>query len=321
MKLQCPVKKVLLPVDGSKHSKQAVQFAGYLGASLGKSLAGLALLRVVAGRYMSRYIPYVDLRAEILKLSDAFTKFKEQHIEKNIKPSLDEGERILRDLGIEVDIEKLIVEGDPAREIVRVADEKKFSTIIMARRGFSEIMELLLGSVTNKVVHVVSRQTVYIVGHRILKNKVCPIPKVLIPVDGSSYSMRGVEHAACLTADLKASIGKITLLRVINLALFAERLREGIDPKEEAKRILEEAKAVFLEAGFPEGLITTRVRIGRPSEEILKEAKEEDYNLIIMGRKGRTAIRDLILGGVSSTVLHRCQNPTIAIVSSELEAG
>jgi nucleotide-binding universal stress UspA family protein len=36
-----------------------------------------------------------------------------------------------------------------------------------------------------------------------------------------------------------------------------------------------------------------------------------------MGRKGRTALKDFLLGGVSSIVLHRCQNPTIAIVSSE----
>jgi nucleotide-binding universal stress UspA family protein len=59
------------------------------------------------------------------------------------------------------------------------------------------------------------------------------------------------------------------------------------------------------------------MRIGTPSDEILREAEEGDHNLIIMGRKGRTAMKDLILGGVSSTVLQRCQNPTVAIVSSK----
>jgi nucleotide-binding universal stress UspA family protein len=266
---------------------------------------------------MSNYMPYVDFRAEILKLSDTFTKFKERYTEEHIRPSLDEGEKILRDLGIEVGIEKLIAEGDPAREIVRIADEKKFSTIIIARRGLSEIVEFLIGSVTNKVVHVATRQTVYVVGQRILGDKACPIPNVLVPVDGSSYSMRGAEHAACLAAALKASMRKITLLRVINLALYVERIKEGIDPEEEASKILKEAKKVFLKAEVPEALIMTRVRVGGPAEEILKEAGEGDYNLVVMGRKGRTALKDLILGGVSSTVLHRCQNQTIAIVSSE----
>jgi nucleotide-binding universal stress UspA family protein len=76
------------------------------------------------------------------------------------------------------------------------------------------------------------------------------------------------------------------------------------------------AEAVLLKAGVSEGLISTRVVVGTPAEEILKEAEEADYHLIIVGRKGRTALKDLILGGVSSTILQRCQNPTVAIVSS-----
>jgi len=317
MKLKCPIPRILLPIDGSEHSKRAVEFAGYLGSALGKSLTGIALLRIITGRYMSRNIPFVDFRAEILKLSDAFTKFKERHIEENIKPSLDESEKILRDTGTEAQIEKLISEGDPSREIVRIANEGNFSTIIMARRGLSEIVEFFLGSVTNKVVHGASKQTVYIVGQKILRDKEYSIQKILIPVDGSIYSMKGVEEAACLAVVLKEKIKKITLLRVINLALYVERIKEGIDPELEAQRILEDAKAIFLRAEVPENCIETKIRVGIPAEEILKDIEAEEYNIIVMGRKGRTAIKDFVLGGVSTTVLHRCQNPTIAIVSIE----
>ena len=293
MVLQCPVPKILLPVDGSEHSKRAVQFAGCLGASLGKSLLGLTLLHVTAGDYL------------------------DSHIEEKIKSFLEEGEKILRDLGTMVEIEKLVVSGDPAREIIRIAHEGKFSTIIMARRGLSEIKGLLIGSVTSKVIHSASKQTVYIVGYKILQDKACLIPKILIPVDGSVYSMRGVEDAVCLTSELKAHVSRITLLRVINLSLYLKRIREGIDPEEESKRILDEAKEVFLRAGIPERFITTRIKVGqKPAEEIIKEAEEGQYNLVIMGRKGRSALEDLIMGGVSSTVLQRCQNPTVAIVSS-----
>jgi nucleotide-binding universal stress UspA family protein len=166
------------------------------------------------------------------------------------------------------------------------------------------------------IVHTARRQIVYVVGHKVLEDKTCPIPRILIPVDGSPYSMKRVEHAASLAGQLDA-VSKITLLRVINLALYMERLREGIDHEEETQKILEEARAVFLKTGIPEGLIVTRVRIGGPSEKILTEAGEGDYNLIIMGSRGRSAVKDLILGGVSSTVLQRCQEPTVAIVSSE----
>jgi len=95
-----------------------------------------------------------------------------------------------------------------------------------------------------------------------------------------------------------------------------KNLKEGIDPEEEAKKILEEAKVALLQVEVPEGLILTKVRLGTPAEEILKEAEEGNYDLIVMGRKGRSALKDLILGGVSSAVLHRCYNPTVAIMSS-----
>jgi nucleotide-binding universal stress UspA family protein len=317
MKLQCPIPKILLPVDGSKHSKRAVQFAGYLGASMGKSLSGITLLHTLTGGYLSRHMENIDFRTKILQESEVFKKIKETHINQDIQPFLDEGEKLLRDSGIEATIERLIREGDAANEIIKAADEGKFSTIIMARRGLSELKGLLLGSVTAKVIHAAVEQTVYIVGQRILKNKKCPIPRILIPVDGSSHSMRGVEHAACLTSAFAASLDSVTLLRVVNPAIFAARLKEGIDPDKEAKTILDKAKEVFLKADIPENLLTNKVRIGTPSDEILREAEEGDNNLIIMGRKGRTALKDLILGGVSSTVLQRCQNPTVAIVSSK----
>jgi nucleotide-binding universal stress UspA family protein len=66
---------------------------------------------------------------------------------------------------------------------------------------------------------------------------------------------------------------------------------------------------------MPAGLLNTKIRIGKPSEEIIKESLEGNYPLIIIGRKGRTALKNLILGGVSSTVIQRCQFPTIAVVS------
>ncbi|MEW6616138.1 MAG: universal stress protein [Thermodesulfobacteriota bacterium] len=313
MKQQNLTTKILLPIDGSENSRRALKFAGQLGSSLGKSLSGITLFHVAAGGYMSHHLGYIDFWAMDLTQSEAFQK---QYFNEKVKPLLEEGERILKESGIKVEIEKQVADGDPAREIVQLANKENFSTIIMARRGLSEIKGFFLGSVSSGVVHTASRQTVYIVGHKVLEDNKCPIPRILIPVDGSPYSMKGVEHAVYLSSRLEG-ITKITLLKVINLALYIERLKEGVDHEDEAQRILEDARTVFLRAGISEGLIDTRVEIGIPYEEILREAEEGNYNLIIMGRKGRSAIKDLLLGGVSPTVLQRCQNPTVAIVSGE----
>jgi nucleotide-binding universal stress UspA family protein len=316
MQLPCPIPKILLPVDGSEDSKRAVQFIGCLGTFLGKALSGITVLRVLTGGYLSRHMANIDFRAaDIVKDSAVFKRVRDEHVEQNIRPLLTETEKSLRDAGVVAPIEKLVTDGDAANEILRVANEGNFSTIVMARRGLAKARGFL-GSVTGKVMHAASGQTVYIVGQQVYKEKVCPIPRILVPVDGSSYSMKGVAHAACLAGNLGGSLGGITILRVINMALYMERLKKGVDPEGEAQKILKEAKEAFLRTGVPENLITTKANMGNPTEEIMEEAVVGDYSLIVMGRKGRTAMKELLLGGVSSTVLQRCQKPSVVLVNS-----
>ena len=307
MELKCPIEKILLPVDGSEASKRAIDFTGFLGSCLGKGLNKVSILRVITGGYLSRHLAYIDFRAEeLVKSSEIFKRIRDEYIEKNIEPLLDEVEMMLKKNGISAMIEKLIVDGDPANEIMRIADEGSFSTVILGRREGTNI-----GRVPNKVVHGLTKQVIYIVGTQGLKRESF---RILIAVDGSSYSMKGVEHVACLSNLMKDYISEITLLRVINTAFLMERLKSGIDPEEEARGILNEGVDLLLKSGISEELLKTKVRIGLPFEEIIKESEEGNFDVVVMGRKGRSALKDFLIGGVSSTVLQRCYKPTVVII-------
>jgi len=50
-------------------------------------------------------------------------------------------------------VNSLLEYGHPGIQIVDIAKEKKYSLIIMGRRGLSDITGLLLGSVSNHVLH------------------------------------------------------------------------------------------------------------------------------------------------------------------------
>lgn len=52
-----------------------------------------------------------------------------------------------------VQVEKVVVEGHAVKEIVRVANEGKFDLIVIGARGISHVKEMLLGSVTDGVIH------------------------------------------------------------------------------------------------------------------------------------------------------------------------
>lgn len=305
--VNCGFDKVLLPVDKSENSLRAVKFAGNMLKNF--QVENITLFYVMTGGYLSEHMKNLDFRAELIKNSEVITKIKKRHVEENIMPFLSEYEGVLKNAGILGLIEKKVEEGDPGNKIIEFVERENFQTVILARRGISEIRSYFLGSVSNKILHGLTNRNIYLVGE-----KEGSIGDILVPVDGSEYSMKAVEHVVCLTKYVK-EIRKVTLLRVINLSLYLERVQAGIDPEEEAKEILDKAKKRFLDQGIKEELIETKATVGFPKKEIVKEINQSGHNLVIMGRKGRSAFKDLVLGGVSSAVINECLEPTIAIVN------
>jgi nucleotide-binding universal stress UspA family protein len=308
--IKCPFDKVLLPVDGSQNSLRAVKFAGALLKDIKTS--NITLFYVIAGGYLSEHMKNIDLRTELIKESEIFKRIKEKHIKEDIMPFLLDYEKILKISGFAGSIEKRIEEGDPGNKIIEIVKKENFQTVMLGRRGLSELKGFFLGSVSSKVLHGLINYNIYLVGEKVSETN--PVSNILVPVDGSEYSMKAVEHAVCIAKIIKG-VDKITLLRVINLSLYLERVKEGIDPEEETKEILNKAKIKFLKDGVSQDLIETKTSIGFPKEEIVKEIKEGNYNFVIMGRKGRSALEDLVLGGVSSAVINKCFEPTIAIIN------
>ncbi|WP_456432528.1 universal stress protein [Thermosulfuriphilus sp.] len=311
----CTIEKVLLPIDGSLPSKRAAEFTACLTAPLGERVQKITLLHVLAGGYLSAHMANIDIRTEFLKETALFKRLKEQYLEKNVTPMFEEVKEVIRSLGVRIPVEQVVLDGDPAREIVRFAQENHYSTIVMGRRGLSPVRELLLGSVTQSVIHRPGCHTTYVVGQEVLVDGSCPIPRVLIPIDGSPNSLGAVNEIACLLEAAGPNwIEKITILYVIDIS-FGEDLNDG--QRLEGEDILATARQILIEAGAQPERIKREVRLGRPAEEIIRLAEEENYNLVIMGRRGRSHLKELVLGSVSATVLHRLSTPTLALVCVE----
>jgi nucleotide-binding universal stress UspA family protein len=52
-----------------------------------------------------------------------------------------------------VNINTVLLEGDPAFEIMGYSDREKFDLIIIGSRGMGKFKEMIIGSVSNKVLH------------------------------------------------------------------------------------------------------------------------------------------------------------------------
>jgi nucleotide-binding universal stress UspA family protein len=132
--------------------------------------------------------------------------------------------------------------------------------------------------------------------------------KLLVPIDGSPQS----NHAAKRAIELAKLTGaEITFIHIIvPITQYFSFSGEGplavsqdmLDQTEKAgKKLLKEQVECYADSGVK---ISKELFWGHPSETICTRAKEEKFDLIIMGSRGLGAIKGYLLGSVSDRVAH-----------------
>lgn len=136
------------------------------------------------------------------------------------------------------------------------------------------------------------------------------ITKILVATDGSETARKSIEYAVELAKQTSATV---TLFSVIDKSFFIPQsmpavatpthliepiedyLRQAAEVHlEEAERLCEKNKVQSKKA----------IRSGHPVEEIIKEAKKTQVDLIVMGSHGRSALEATFLGSVTFGVIH-----------------
>jgi len=142
---------------------------------------------------------------------------------------------------------------------------------------------------------------------------------ILVPHDFS----QSANHAAALARDVaKVHGATIALVHVIDLP---HQLAGGevIVPPETGAPIAIKDYAISSAETHLKDLIqrlakdgitpTSFVRVGNPVDEILRLAKDERFDLIVMGTHGRTGIRHLIAGSVAERVVRGASVPVLTV--------
>lgn len=142
--------------------------------------------------------------------------------------------------------------------------------------------------------------------------------KILVPFDNSSQSFSAAQHALKLAMVSKATV---TILHVIqelyNGPEDKARVRIGIgrdtivnELKKKAQSMLEQLRERLSGNDIK---IETAVAIGNPAREILKKAKIEDFDVIVIGSRGLGKIPGILMGSVSNKVCSGATCPVIVI--------
>lgn len=138
--------------------------------------------------------------------------------------------------------------------------------------------------------------------------------KILVPVDGSE----GADKATRVAADLAEATGAtVTFLHVYDasaVAIMGMSSLSGADVDAAIERVsrsyLEQARKVLENRPVE---IKTEARVGHASSEIVAYAKSEGVDLIVVGSRGMTAFKGLLLGSVSDQVVHHAPCPVTVV--------
>lgn len=137
--------------------------------------------------------------------------------------------------------------------------------------------------------------------------------KILVTTDGSKNAERALIKAK---KEAECSDATVTILAVVK-PMFLTYYGKSEVLKKDSKAI-EEGKQELLRKSLElfedySGKVETKLRKGDPAEEILNEAEEYKYDLIIMGSKGLGIFAKALLGSVSSKVLNHTETDVLIV--------
>ncbi len=137
--------------------------------------------------------------------------------------------------------------------------------------------------------------------------------KILIPADGSDYSLRAAEYGISIAKMLGAQIMVVYVMDEIVLNQISKVTdREDVERelKKDGQRYINYILGVAEKEGVKAASILAK---GRPFEQIVHIAKGLNMDLIVMGTYGLRGAERILIGSVAERVIEYAPCPVIVI--------
>src|SRR5437660_6000450 len=138
--------------------------------------------------------------------------------------------------------------------------------------------------------------------------------RILVPTDFSKHSENALKYAAAFAEKFDS---ELYLLHVVqDLALFVPEAITAAPPimppvEQIAAAVREALDRIIDNHNLRRFTVHAEVREGSPFYEIVRFAKEQDIDLIIMGTHGRSGLVHVLMGSVAEKVVRRAPCPVL----------
>jgi nucleotide-binding universal stress UspA family protein len=200
--------------------------------------------------------------------------------------------------------DSLLVEGHPAEQICRLAEQKAVDLVVMGSRGRAALARFLLGSVSYQVLKHAPASVL------LVKRAFRPIEKAMIGVDGSADSDRAVAFLRTFPLPPEVSVEAVHVIQVrppfcstsegysetAEMSRATESLRVAAEA--EGKRVLVSA-AEALEGSYR---VETLISEGPAANTLVDLVGSRGSDLLVVGSRGLTGVDRFLMGSVSTQV-------------------
>ena len=307
-------KKILIAIDDSRYSQNAVHYA----AAIYDALRDVKFILMHVQPTISQYLldeaqksplAYAELEKINRKNSEAGRRLLGKYKEQMVALGMAEGDIQLtsrpRTLGV-------------AKDILEYSTAGHFDALILGRRGLSGLEEVFLGSVSANVVENTAVTPVWLVeGKGSCKD-------ILLAVDGSESSYRAIDHLAFImggNTDVKIVFFHVTpRLKDFCPIDFEEGYTEDLEniirqgDKNCIDHFFSHAKKRLAEAGIQENQINFKIREGiiRVGKAVLDEYREGNFGTLVVGRRGLN--KKYFTGSVSRYLVNKFSDGALWLV-------
>jgi nucleotide-binding universal stress UspA family protein len=287
--------KILLAVDGSRYSEAAIGLIRAL--KIGRKNEATILTVIPEHVFLGGHT-LVDLLGRSATLKAQVQKAEEARalelLTKLSKPLVTHG----------LKVETMVRRGNPADEVIKTCRSIQADLALVGLKGTSDTPEFLLGGIAHKVIKYAPCSVL------VAKIESKAINRVLVPLDGSKHSDEVVQFLLRMPLPHHTEVLVMTVVQSFAAAFVKaytldlerdQQITAELQKAEEksAQRLTVEAENQFRKASYK---VSTIVARGDPSREILREAAEQNVDLIAMGTRGLTGVRSFLLGSVAQRI-------------------
>lgn len=204
--------------------------------------------------------------------------------------------------------------GHPVQEIARLADELDADLLVTGTRGAGFFRGVVVGSTAERIAKR-SARPVLMVRQSVHEQ----YRRLLVPVDFSPWSAEALALAQRVAPD-----ATLVLMHAVEVPFEGKMRYAGVDGasvqayRDGARREgTERLQALAAQSGVP----PARLRLSMPAGAdpwvlVAQEEQEHDCDLIVIGKHGRNALEELLLGSTTRMVLAECSADVLVSTAS-----